>query len=67
MKNKDRIAAANIQIEITQCSSELFWYRDLVGHRLPVADISVRDYYVMHGGHLKGILWKDAAIIEKSS
>ena len=34
---------------------------------MAVTDITVRDYYVMHKGMLKGVLWKDAAIIEKSS
>lgn len=63
----EKIEAAQVWIEIVQCSSESFWYRDLVGQKMAVTDITVRDYYVMHKGMLKGVLWKDAAIIEKSS
>ena len=67
MEKSESAECAKMMIEIAQCSDDLFWYKDLVGQTMAVSEVSVRDYYVMHGGRLRGILWKDAVIKEKSS
>jgi hypothetical protein len=53
-------------IKITSCSFDTFWYNDRIGDIFEIVGYSLRDYYVMDGDRVKGILIKDVVLIKKS-
>lgn len=44
------------KIKVVKCSFENFWYNDKIGQTFTVVEDSVRDYYVLDGGVVRGIL-----------
>ncbi len=61
------IETADLRIEVKKCTSDKFWYCELIGHKLKIEDISIRDFYVIHDGKLRGILRKDAEFLNKKN
>ena len=62
----EQIQISDNNIKITGCSYDTFWYNNQIGKVFEIIDYSLRDYYVMHGDKVKGILIKDAVLIKKS-
>jgi hypothetical protein len=53
------------KIKVVKCSFEKFWYSDKIGETFTVVEDSTRDYYVLDGSSLRGILIIDTEPLNK--
>lgn len=61
------IETADLRIVIKKCSSDKFWYCELIGYKFKIENLSTRDFYVLHNGSIKSILRRDAEFLNKKN
>lgn len=62
MENKAVTSRPRI-VKIVRFSYEKLWYKDFIGFEFVVESSTTRDFYVFYDGYLRGILCRDAVVI----